>query len=163
MTAGVTSVAVGMEWGMRIRSRTGSQVVEFALILPILLVLVFGIIDFGLAMFDKAVVTNASREAARAGIVYREPRVTAAEVQAIAANYCSNYLVTFGASTPTVAVERGVPDPDTGNVTWTSGAVMDSGDFLRVTVTYVYNYGTIGSLLPLSPLTLTGRTIMRAE
>ena len=45
----------------------GSVVVEFALIFPLLLFIVFSIIECSLALYDKAVITNASREAARAG------------------------------------------------------------------------------------------------
>ena len=44
----------------------GSVVVEFALIFPLLLFIVFSIIECSLALYDKAVITNASREAARA-------------------------------------------------------------------------------------------------
>ena len=44
----------------------GAAVVEFALILPILLILLVGTIDASLALYDKAVITNASREGARA-------------------------------------------------------------------------------------------------
>jgi Flp pilus assembly protein TadG len=35
--------------------------------------LLFGIIEFGIILYDKAMITNASREGARAGIVYSEP------------------------------------------------------------------------------------------
>ena len=41
--------------------------VEFALVLPILLLLVLGIIEAGRLLFYYGVVTNASREAARFG------------------------------------------------------------------------------------------------
>lgn len=44
---------------------------EFALIFPLLLFIVFGVIEFGTALYDKSVVTNASREAARAGVVLK--------------------------------------------------------------------------------------------
>ena len=45
--------------------------VELAIILPILLIVLFGLIEFGFILYDKAVITNASREGARQGIVYR--------------------------------------------------------------------------------------------
>jgi Flp pilus assembly protein TadG len=45
----------------------GSQIVEFAVSLPLLLVLVVGIFDFGSAYNLKQRVTNAAREAARMG------------------------------------------------------------------------------------------------
>jgi Flp pilus assembly protein TadG len=43
----------------------GSVAVEFALLLPILLLLIFGIIDFGLAINDQITLTQAAREGAR--------------------------------------------------------------------------------------------------
>jgi Flp pilus assembly protein TadG len=46
----------------------GVSAVEFALLLPLLLLILFGIIEFGLILYDKAVITNASREVARAAI-----------------------------------------------------------------------------------------------
>ncbi len=45
----------------------GQGIVEFALALPIFLVLVFGIIEFGRLLFTYAMVSSASREAARYG------------------------------------------------------------------------------------------------
>jgi Flp pilus assembly protein TadG len=53
-----------------IRGEGGAVAVEFAIILPILVLLVFGIIDFGHAWYIKQIVTNASREGARYGTRY---------------------------------------------------------------------------------------------
>ncbi len=53
---------------MRIR-RKGQSLVETALILPVLLLLLTGIIDFGLLFNSYLVVSNASREGARRATV----------------------------------------------------------------------------------------------
>ena len=59
-----------MRWILSfIRNHRGQAFVEFALILPFLLVIVGGIIDWGLAFFVGQVIENASREGARAGAV----------------------------------------------------------------------------------------------
>jgi Flp pilus assembly protein TadG len=55
----------GLQW-LAGESR-GSQIVEFAVALPLLLVLVVGICDFGNAFNMKQKLTNAAREAARLG------------------------------------------------------------------------------------------------
>ena len=55
------------------KNQTGASAVEFAIVLPILVLLVFGIIEFSVALYDKAMITNASREGARAAIVFRVP------------------------------------------------------------------------------------------
>ena len=50
-------------------NQKGAALLEFAIILPFLLVLVFGMIEFGLIAYNKQVITNASREGARWAIV----------------------------------------------------------------------------------------------
>ena len=135
---------------MKLRSRRGSELVEFALTLPILLLVVFGIVDFGLAIFDKAVVTNAAREAARAGIAFSPAQLTAGEIQAVARSYCAANLVTFGTpAAPTVTV---------------TGAGGASGGTLTVDVAYTYTFGVVPGFMPLgSGLNLTARSVMRME
>jgi Flp pilus assembly protein TadG len=51
------------------RDTAGGAAVEFALVLPVLLLMVMGIIDFGRALNIHHVVTDASREAARRAVV----------------------------------------------------------------------------------------------
>jgi len=60
----------GSEAKRGMRSERGGVAVEFAIILPILMLLVFGIIDFGHAWYMKQIVINASREGARYGTRY---------------------------------------------------------------------------------------------
>lgn len=43
-------------------SQKGASAVEFALVLPLLMLILFGIIEFSLLMYNKAMITNASRE-----------------------------------------------------------------------------------------------------
>jgi len=49
--------------------KKGQSLVEFAIILPILVLIIFGIIEFGLLMNSYIVIQAASREGARIGIV----------------------------------------------------------------------------------------------
>ena len=62
---------VDLKMSIKIKKEEGASAIEFALVLPLLLVLVFGIIEFSILFYDKAMLTNASREGARVGIVYR--------------------------------------------------------------------------------------------
>jgi Flp pilus assembly protein TadG len=50
------------------RGERGQTMVEFALIVPLMLVIVFGIVDFGRAYSVWVTITNAAREGARYGI-----------------------------------------------------------------------------------------------
>ena len=130
----------------------GSVVVEFALLLPLLLLLVFGIIECSFALYDKAIITNASREAARAGIVLRTPKLTKTQIATVATNYCQNNLISFAQNAaPTVVVT------DNGTNTF--------GTPLQVTVSYVYTglgFGQIISALA-GPLTMNASTTMNNE
>jgi Flp pilus assembly protein TadG len=109
-----------------IRSNEGTAAVEFAVILPLLLTMLFGVIEFGLLLYDKAVLTNACREGARYGIVSRIPRRTSDEIQTVIQNYCVANLITFGAQNTPVA-----------SVNFTT---QNFGDDLTVTTTYNYNF-----------------------
>lgn len=52
-----------------VKSGRGQALVEFALILPFILLLILGVIDFTRAFFVLHLVNNASREGARVGIL----------------------------------------------------------------------------------------------
>lgn len=60
-----------MHFPKRLRSgnQDGQALVEFALITPLLLLLVFGIIEFGLLWKSQQVLTDAAREGARSAVV----------------------------------------------------------------------------------------------
>lgn len=138
------------------RSNRGKQrgiaAVEFSLVLPVLLLLLFGIIEFALAMYDKAVITNASREAARAGVVLKNPKTSTAQIQNVALNYCQNHLITLnGTANPTVTVP--------------SGQGGSFGTPLTVTVSYSYSGLALGAIISpfTGPLLLTATSVMNNE
>jgi hypothetical protein len=60
--------------------KVGQALVEFALVLPILLLLMVGLIDFGVIMHAQIVVTNAAWEGARAGATIVNPAEGDAEI-----------------------------------------------------------------------------------
>jgi Flp pilus assembly protein TadG len=85
----------------------GGIAVEFGLILPILLVILLGIVETGLALYDRTLMVHASREAARAGVLLRTERLTEEEISSLALGQLSGRLVSFGAlSEPVVTVIR---------------------------------------------------------
>ncbi len=91
-------------------SERGTSSVELALILPVFLLLVFGLVELSVALYDQAVLVNASREGARAGIVLRNPKLTTAEIQQVVINYTDGSLITFGSPvTPVVTVTQSSP------------------------------------------------------
>ena len=58
------------DWKRRLKGEHGTVAVEFAILAPVFLLLVFGIMDFGHAYYMKQMVSNASREGARYGARY---------------------------------------------------------------------------------------------
>lgn len=57
------------------QSRRGQAAVELALVLPLVLVLLVGIVEFGRAWNQQQVITDAAREAARKAAIY-DPAIT---------------------------------------------------------------------------------------
>jgi Flp pilus assembly protein TadG len=54
---------------LRLRSERGQALVEFALVIPVLLLIFMGILDFGRAIYAYNTLSNAAREGARVAIV----------------------------------------------------------------------------------------------
>ena len=129
-----------------LHNNRGVAAVEFAICLPILLLLVFGLIEFGLMFYNKQVMTNASREGVRAGIV---TGTGTADIIQIVENYCDNNLINL----------NGANELQAGSVT-VSGP--DGDNDLTVRVDYDYNFLFAG-ILGFDQITLSGQTIMRME
>ena len=139
------------------KSEKGAAAVEFGIVLPFLVLLIVGIMEFSILFYNQAVITNASREGARAGIVWSEPNLSDAEIEAVVNNYCAGHMITFGAASgATTSVSLAGSGPAGGPV---------AGDPLTVLVNYHYDFLVIPNFL--SGLTggidLAGQTVMRME
>ena len=98
--------------GRRRRRQRGDAIVEFALLVPTLVLILFGVLELGRVVDAWLVVHNAAREGARAGaLVYPDP-TTAARTAA------STYLTSALGSRTDVAA---LPTPA---VTYTSDTVQ---------------------------------------
>lgn len=123
---------------IRHRRERGAAAVEFALIVPILILLVFGIAYFGLAWNAKVTLTHAAREGARAEAINDDGVNTAVTAAGVAAGL-SNVSATTGGGTCSgpnpdaiyVEVEGDVditiPLFWTGTITLTECATMRDG------------------------------------
>jgi len=91
--------------GYRLRHRheatRGQTLVEFALVLPVFILLLVGIFDFGRAIYAYNTISNAAREAVRVGIVNQNCSTVGTEAQ----NRSASLDVDF---TPSVAEPCGV-------------------------------------------------------
>lgn len=130
-------------------TQRGAALVEFAIVLPLLLTLLMGIAEFGLLFYNKQVVTNASREGARAGIIQPNAGEDPADISQIVDNYCQERLITFGAPTNVI--------------TTTSGEGGAYGEDLTVRVTYNYAFLVPGLLGFGTSMQIVGETVMKME
>jgi Flp pilus assembly protein TadG len=136
---------------MKSMKSKGVAIIEFALVLPIFLLLVFGMIELSVALYDKAMLTNASREGARAGIVFNDPRLTDGEIATVVNTYLASRLITFGG--PTTAA------------TSVTRNGLTSGSELRVRVDYNYSFLVLPGFMTGSPdgIAMSAETVMRLE
>jgi Flp pilus assembly protein TadG len=133
---------------MYLKREEGAAAVEFALLLPLLMMILFGIIEFGLVMYNQEVITNASREGARYGIVIGSPRPAVGQIQGVVNTYLTNAGLDSGNATVSVSGAQGAPGTD-----------------LTVSVTYPYNFLVLPNFAVGlgSNLNLNGTTVMKLE
>jgi Flp pilus assembly protein TadG len=126
-----------------LRSNEGQSLVEFAIILPILLMLIMGILEFGIMLNSYLAVRNASREGARAAIVGS----TDIEI--------NNLILTISPS---------LNSTDLTVVVTPSASSRKSGDPITVEIQYNYQFTVpIISGIFGSGVVLKAQTIMRIE
>lgn len=116
------------------RSEEGAQLVEFALVLPLLLLVVLGIAEFGFIFQRYEVVTNSAREGARLAVL---PGYGTTDVQTRVATYLTTGRVPTTAANTNVLVEN-VSIPVAGGRPPISAK--------RVTVTYTYTFQFLNAL-----------------
>ena len=119
--------------------RRGQAMVEFALVIPIFLLMIFGILDLGRAVYAYSTLNNAAREGARVALVDQ----TLSHIQTIA----SGHAVGLGVQPTDVTVDwRDPDDPDTPNSCQSWLGNLDGGLPVGCTaivrVAYVYTAAT---------------------
>jgi Flp pilus assembly protein TadG len=142
---------------IKTKRQRGAVAIESALLFPLLVLLIFGMIEFGLLLYNRQVLTNASREGARYGIVQATPRVSDGEIGTVVGQYCTDRLVTFGsAGAPSTTVELN------GAVCSGSPCCQTFGDDLAVLVTYQYAFLVLTNF-GFGPIDLNAQTVMKCE
>ena len=121
-------------------SQKGQSLVEFAMVLPLLVLLLFGITDFGRIFHAYLTIDHAGREAARVASIGKDNTT----VKSTAVNDATGIGLTVGQVEITPATRT-------------------SGTDVTVTITYPITFLTpvIGSIV--GPITLEDTTVMRVE
>jgi Flp pilus assembly protein TadG len=133
-------------WAIR-----GISSVELAIIMPVFLLLVFGIIQFGIGWWVSQVITNGAREGARFAVVVRDPATPTSDVVDVVKNYIGS-----------------VPNQDkaTVEVFYDDGAsafdTCTRGCEVKVLVTIPIR-NVIPALFPMIPSALESEAVMRHE
>lgn len=118
----------------RLRREAGAELVEFALVLPLLLFVMVGIFDFGFLFRDYGVITNAAREGARIGVL---AGYSTADVQ----DRVSKYMAAAGLTAPPVP-----PDVSPFDLPVGGGATVR---VVRVTVLYPHRFTLLSPIAAL--------------
>lgn len=132
-------------------SERGAELIEFAIVLPILMLLIAGIVDFGMMFRTFEAVTNAAREGARVGVL---PGYAPADVQ----TRVNAYLAAAGLTGPRTINVVNMPVA-TGAGTFTARSV---------TVNYTYQFVILGGIAPVfggsfGTIPLQAVSVMRTE
>jgi Flp pilus assembly protein TadG len=130
----------------RTSDRSGAAAVEFALVLPLLVLILFGIVEFAAAWHARQLITNAAREGARVAVVGNAMMPVATLVEEVQQ-----------------AVERAAGSMiDLSNLTVTmEGVGVATSETAAVTLEYVYT--PLVGLVLRAPITLSTTSVMRNE
>ncbi len=135
------------------RGERGSELIEFAILFPLLLLIVSGMVDMGFLFQTYEVVTNAAREGARIAIL---PNYTTNDVQ----NRVASYIAASG-------LAQTFPPPTVNAITVTlpSGATISA---YEVTVTYPHTFALLAPIAKyfggsFGTINVTSRAAMRQE
>lgn len=135
---------------------SGAELIEFGLTLPLLLLVMLGIIEFGFMFHEYEVVTNASREAARIAVL---PAYSASDAQTRA----TQYLTAAGLNAAQINPAPTVSAPTA--VSLGGGKCVGA---ITVTVSYQHPVPFIGGIVKyfgksFATVTLHGTSTMRTE
>jgi Flp pilus assembly protein TadG len=118
---------------IRIRDERGQSMTEFAVILPILVVLLFGIVQFGILFNNYVTLTDAARAGARAAAVSRQD--------------------SDPVGTATAAVRSSASDLNQSNLSVDVSSTWSAGSPVTVTATYPYSISLLGWVVTSGSLT----------
>lgn len=129
----------------------GSSIVEFALLLPIFALIILGMTEVSLAIYNKTLVTNIGRDSARFGTLVRTPRASEEEIEAFARTALEESLLFYSSQGTTLSVIR--PDLPT------------SGDRLVVVIRHEYQGIGLGRLIATlaGPIIVSSASVMSYE
>lgn len=139
-----------------LKNNRGQSLVEFAILAPLLLLFIGGMIEFGLVYHEQLVVTAAAREGARVAVVNSDNPTTAGKTAA--ENYAKNASISPAGVSASVSP---VPPPGSSNRTVTVTVTNPIKIVVPVIDTLFKNKA--GYDKNTGKFVVTGQAIMRVE
>jgi Flp pilus assembly protein TadG len=145
---------------LRRRDEDGAAAVEFALVLPFLLLIVFGIIAYGVVFAQSLSLSNSARQAARSGVI---EGTTCADVSTLAKDAADT--IAMDGDEAAVTILRGTSEGSASSACGGGGSdqpCADQPSGTNVYVRLVYNTTSIVPMVPV-PSQLKGKGVFRCE
>jgi Flp pilus assembly protein TadG len=146
----------------RPREERGAEMVEFAFVVVLLIMLLYGIVSYGLILSAQSTVTQAAEDGARAGIVASLNPQSAAEIQAgndvswMGKGQCYERDVPAGVSTAAISCTASPPE---------SCPSSSTNQCISVTVSYNYASDPLFPILPglgiITPSTISSTSVLQ--
>lgn len=141
-------------------NRRGVAAVEFAVVAPLMVMLILGVIEYAQLVDTSHTVCNASRRGAR--LAARHSTATTVDVENYVRDYLTSMYPQLGASSPSVGVV--VKDGAGAAVSGTSIGSIDRGDQCSVDVSLSFDaVRWLGFFTTLSNTTLQSSTYIRRQ
>ncbi|MBK1719250.1 TadE/TadG family type IV pilus assembly protein [Thiocystis violacea] len=159
-------------WIGRRRCQWGGETVEFALLAGLFFLLLFGIIEFSIAMYNQGILLHSSRVGAREASLYwldvtqisldsdpeDDQRVKISEVDDAITNFAGRFMISFTDATTAVAIlheGQRIDSMDTRPV--------GAGERVRVDLSFLYRAPVTAALAGLLDMDMAARAEMRVE
>ncbi|MGC3995229.1 MAG: TadE/TadG family type IV pilus assembly protein [Propionicimonas sp.] len=148
------------------KSQRGAAALEFAIILPVLMLLVFGMVDFAMTFNAQSTVANAARDGARAASLGKKYAAAGTQIRGETSALLNSSTIAYTICTAATidATTWSCSGTASGDsTTYDSKAAIDA--IVRVTVSYRYSWitplpGWVGMS---NPVTVSQTSYMRIE
>ncbi len=141
-----------MKYFINHKLQKGAALVEFAIVLPLFVFCMFVPIEFGLALYDKGVITNAARNGVRSAIIASNTKTLAsAQLAGVnkATSYCLQNLISLSSGLNSKAC----------TVSFINSTSIVQDTAMTIQVTYTYTGLFIGKLSALISSNAISNTI----
>ena len=139
----------------RNKGRSGAAAIETALVMIPMLMMIFGIFEYGRLLMDWNVLNNAAREGCRYALVNNTSTTITTDVKNLVTTFMGKEISSFNTFTVTVSGTRAGVATSVNN--------LAAGDLISVTVSGNYKFMNVIPLVTMPTLTITSTVTMVCE